>query len=96
MKRRDFIVKGGLVTAAIGTSNTIVGKVFSQSPNDALNIGVIGTGDRGGRANSLHKSNSKFQRGRLLRCTSFSSRKGSGENRGKSNCVQRLPKATRK
>ncbi len=48
MKRRDFIVKGGLVTAAMGTSSTVVGKVFSQSPNDALNIGVIGTGDRGG------------------------------------------------
>jgi len=48
MKRREFVIKSSLATAAVGTSATTYGKVFSQSPNETLNIGIIGTGDRGG------------------------------------------------
>ncbi len=36
-----------MATAAMGTSTTAIGKVFRQSPNDTLRIGIIGTGDRG-------------------------------------------------
>jgi len=42
------VIKSGLATAALGTSTATLGKVFSQSPNEILNIGIIGTGDRGG------------------------------------------------
>ena len=48
MRRREFVIKGGLATAAIGTSTMAMGKVFAKSPNESLRIGVIGTGDRGG------------------------------------------------
>lgn len=48
MKRREFVVKSSLATAALGTSTATLGKVFAKSPNESLNIGIIGTGDRGG------------------------------------------------
>ncbi|PQB07680.1 dehydrogenase [Polaribacter filamentus] len=48
MKRREFIAKGGLVSAGalVGTS-AIYGMANSFSVNNRVNIGVIGTGDRG-------------------------------------------------
>lgn len=48
MKRREFVIKGGLATTALGTSSLAIGKVFAQSKSDTLRIGIIGTGDRGG------------------------------------------------
>ncbi|MGI9549624.1 MAG: Gfo/Idh/MocA family protein [Aurantibacter sp.] len=48
MLRREFVIKSGLATAALGSTTASLGKVFSQSPNETLNIGIIGTGDRGG------------------------------------------------
>jgi predicted dehydrogenase len=47
MKRREFVVKGSLATAALGSSTMALGKVFAHSKNDTLRIGIIGTGDRG-------------------------------------------------
>lgn len=47
MKRREFVLKGGLATTAALYAPTLLGKGL-QSPNDTINIGVIGTGDRGG------------------------------------------------
>ncbi len=37
-----------MATAAMGTSALAIGKVFHQSPNETVRMGVIGTGDRGG------------------------------------------------
>ena len=48
MRRREFVIKSTLATTALGTSTATIGKVFPQSPNEILNIGIIGTGDRGG------------------------------------------------
>ena len=48
MKRREFVVKSSLASAALGTSSVALGKVFDKSPNETLRIGIIGTGDRGG------------------------------------------------
>ena len=49
MKRRKFIVKSGLASAGIIATTTALGlvsnKMFDKS---TINIGVIGTGDRGG------------------------------------------------
>ncbi|WP_299666671.1 Gfo/Idh/MocA family oxidoreductase [uncultured Polaribacter sp.] len=48
MKRRDFLVKGTLASAAITTSNFAMGTILNcKNPNETLNIGIIGTGDRG-------------------------------------------------
>ncbi len=49
MKRRKFIQQGGLASAALiaGTSAIASGR-RTWGPNDMINIGVIGTGDRGG------------------------------------------------
>ncbi|MBD0777779.1 Gfo/Idh/MocA family oxidoreductase [Maribacter sp. ANRC-HE7] len=48
MKRREFIIKGSMTTAAISTSAFAMGKAFDfKNANETLNIGVIGTGDRG-------------------------------------------------
>jgi len=48
MKRREFVVKSGLATTAIATSTGALGHVIGKkSANETLNIGVIGTGDRG-------------------------------------------------
>jgi predicted dehydrogenase len=49
MKRRDFVIKGGLGAMALATSTSVLGNFISHNgANDAINIGVIGTGDRGG------------------------------------------------
>ena len=48
MKRREFVIKSGLVTAAMGASSPMVsGMVFPKKGTNTINIGVIGTGDRG-------------------------------------------------
>ncbi|MGB5369891.1 MAG: Gfo/Idh/MocA family oxidoreductase [Flavobacteriaceae bacterium] len=47
MKRREFVVKGSLATAALGSTSMALGKVFARGQNDTLRIGIIGTGDRG-------------------------------------------------
>tara|TARA_R110002049_G_scaffold308913_1_gene514897 strand:+ start:51160 stop:52332 length:1173 start_codon:yes stop_codon:yes gene_type:complete len=48
MKRRDFVVKSGLVTTGLvaGTSS-LWGVSKNFSANKTINLGVIGTGDRG-------------------------------------------------
>ncbi len=49
MKRREFILKSGLVTVATAIPSISVGHVLqSESANETLNIGIIGTGSRGG------------------------------------------------
>tara|TARA_R110002049_G_scaffold262086_2_gene438182 strand:- start:1160 stop:1891 length:732 start_codon:yes stop_codon:yes gene_type:complete len=51
MKRREFITKGGLVTAGIittsSTSSTLGALSKRINSNSIVNIGIIGTGDRG-------------------------------------------------
>ena len=48
MKRRDFVTKGGLATAALATSTSVFAHISSKkSASDIINIGIIGTGDRG-------------------------------------------------
>ena len=45
MKRRDFIVKGGLVTTGIlTTSRAMPFDAYNLAKNNTINIGVIGTG----------------------------------------------------
>ncbi|HZJ36427.1 MAG TPA: Gfo/Idh/MocA family oxidoreductase, partial [Gillisia sp.] len=49
MKRRDFVIKGSLGSLALAASTSVLGNFISfNGANDAINIGVIGTGDRGG------------------------------------------------
>lgn len=48
MKRRDFVLKGGLATAGIATSTNVVANILnSKNTLDKVTIGVIGTGNRG-------------------------------------------------
>lgn len=48
MKRRDFVIKSALASTAITTTSAALGSPFSfKNANNKLNIGVIGTGDRG-------------------------------------------------
>ena len=49
MKRRSFIKKAGIASAGILTSNTVFGNFspLKSRPSDTVNIGVIGTGQRG-------------------------------------------------
>lgn len=47
MKRREFVIKSSLASAAVATSATAMGNLQRESANETLNIGVIGTGDRG-------------------------------------------------
>ncbi|PIF00223.1 MAG: dehydrogenase [Maribacter sp.] len=48
MKRREFVVKGSLASAAVATSTSVFGNINNfKGANDTVNIGVIGTGDRG-------------------------------------------------
>ena len=56
--RRNFIRKAGIASAGILTANTVFSNVLNQkySPNDLINIGVIGTGDRGGGLTSVMNS----------------------------------------
>jgi predicted dehydrogenase len=48
MKRRTFLEKSALATTGILVSPQIFGSSTSISANEVLQIGVIGTGDRGG------------------------------------------------
>lgn len=49
MNRREFVIKGGLASMALATSGSMLGNFSSYSgANDTVNIGVIGTGSRGG------------------------------------------------
>ena len=47
MRRREFILKGGLATTATLYGSGMLAQAV-KSPNDTINIGLIGTGDRGG------------------------------------------------
>lgn len=48
MNRRNFVKKTGLATVATVSTGTLLATDFSsKSPLETLNIGVIGTGDRG-------------------------------------------------
>ena len=49
MKRRSFIKKASIASAGILTNNSVFSGVsnFTFSPNEVINIGVIGTGQRG-------------------------------------------------
>ena len=47
MKRRDFIVKSGIVSTGILTTSAVSAVSCSYMSSDTINIGVIGTGDRG-------------------------------------------------
>lgn len=48
MKRREFVVKSSLAATAITSTTPIWGANPFQNKEKAINIGVIGTGDRGG------------------------------------------------
>ncbi|MGB5318264.1 Gfo/Idh/MocA family protein [Eudoraea sp.] len=49
MKRREFVLKTGMATAAIGAASSVNAALNCIGLNDtSINIGVIGTGDRGG------------------------------------------------
>lgn len=48
MKRREFVVKSSLGTAAVAFSNPMMGLKKLTNTNENINIGVIGTGSRGG------------------------------------------------
>jgi predicted dehydrogenase len=49
MKRRDFIVKGGVISTAVLASSSAFSSLAVNPGNDSnINIGVIGTGSRGG------------------------------------------------
>ncbi|GAA4817975.1 Gfo/Idh/MocA family oxidoreductase [Litoribaculum gwangyangense] len=57
MKRRSFIKKTATVTAGIASSSYLYGQVMSNiNANSTINIGVIGTGDRGGGLTTLLNS----------------------------------------
>ncbi len=48
MKRRYFVKKSVLGTTAMAVSTQILGNgLLKKDPNDTINLGVIGTGDRG-------------------------------------------------
>ena len=48
MKRREFVIKSSLATAGLATSALVSGSMVGyKGYNSELNIGVIGTGDRG-------------------------------------------------
>lgn len=49
MKRREFVLKGGLASLALATSTSVLGNLSSfTASNETINLGIIGTGDRGG------------------------------------------------
>ncbi|MDP2061199.1 MAG: Gfo/Idh/MocA family oxidoreductase [Flavobacteriaceae bacterium] len=47
MKRKEFIVKSGLLSAGVLASASAIGSISRFGANDTINIGIIGTGDRG-------------------------------------------------
>jgi predicted dehydrogenase len=61
MKRRDFVIKTGLVSAGIAATSTMGANIIgSMKANDTLNIGIIGTGDRGGGMTPVINGIDKF------------------------------------
>ena len=49
MKRREFVIKGSLASLAVAASSSVLGNLNPfNGANDVVNIGVIGTGSRGG------------------------------------------------
>ena len=57
MKRRLFIKKTAVATAGIASSSYLYGNVMSNiNANSTINIGVIGTGDRGGGLTNIINS----------------------------------------
>ena len=48
MKRKDFIIKGGLATIAVAVAAPLSSINALNNNSRVINIGVIGTGDRGG------------------------------------------------
>ncbi|GIZ09750.1 Gfo/Idh/MocA family protein [Flavobacterium sp. UMI-01] len=57
MKRREFIIKSSMATAALTTSAVAFGNGINfNMANDTVNIGIIGTGDRGtGMISNINK-----------------------------------------
>ncbi len=55
MKRRNFIKKTGIASAGILTANAVFGNISNLkfSPNNTINLGVIGTGQRGAGLTSI-------------------------------------------
>ncbi|WP_296635326.1 Gfo/Idh/MocA family oxidoreductase [Polaribacter sp.] len=49
MKRRNFLKKAGIASAGMLTANSVFGNIskLNFSPNNIINLGVIGTGQRG-------------------------------------------------
>ena len=48
MKRREFVIKSGLASTAMVTSTFGIANIMgSENANSTVNIGIIGTGDRG-------------------------------------------------
>ncbi|GGZ87775.1 Gfo/Idh/MocA family protein [Algibacter mikhailovii] len=57
MKRRSFIKKTGVVASAVACSSYAYGSLLSNANmHNKINIGVIGTGDRGGGLTSIINS----------------------------------------
>ena len=49
MKRREFVAKSSLATASLATSTSVFGRILNpKHANNTINLGIIGTGDRGG------------------------------------------------
>lgn len=49
MKRREFVIKSTLATAAIASSTSMAANIlYNRNANNIVNIGIIGTGSRGG------------------------------------------------
>ena len=92
MKRREFVVKSGLATAAMGTSTMALGKVFAHGKNDTLRIGIIGTGDRGSGLIPFLNQIDRIRSGGLLRHTAVPIGKSTSKRGGwKCRGIQRLP-----
>jgi len=48
MKRRDFVIKSGLASAAMVTSSAMMPNILNfGNSNETVNIGIVGTGARG-------------------------------------------------
>lgn len=57
MKRRSFIKKAGIATTGVLSSSYLYGNIVNDlKGNDTINIGVIGTGDRGSGLMSIINS----------------------------------------
>jgi len=55
LKRRNFIKKTGIASVGILTTNSLFGNISNlrYSPNNTINLGVIGTGQRGAGLTSI-------------------------------------------